>query len=721
MTVSIDWGTYVISVPSGDLTHIQSVPTIIKEMDIDWFRLQLKDIEDSEEGMVFPNTHNHNTEVSLGGLTYARVVEILDPYTITFEDGQYAVNLVGANSNIGDKVNVNQVSVRSNNSAGMISSPEIQYSTFQNRVTIDTVDGSAGTVYPKGTPLDPVNNLDDALFIAEYRGFKELFLLSDLTIPSGYDIGTYTVKSDNWLVVNVASGALTNDTVFDQISLYGAFNGYWNVLNNCWANDLTNFTGWLVGGSFGQIQLAPYNEASAGQSFFDNIVPLYPNEQSVLIMNSGVAVAMTSCSDLYTVKNMADGSILKIGLNEGVVTLDASCSGGEVHIAGIGEVINNSTIVPDISNLIRGKEMQLSSYNNGVTIDTINGTDDTIYPYGTIFSPCKTLDNAITIAQDHGFKRIYMNSNLVIPSSTFALYDFIGRGHDITTLTIDNSLLDRCVVRNSKVTGYCASGSYIETFVCELDDLYNISIDAYECTLEGKLGLANQDDCNFYACVDGIAGAGTPTLILNNCDSVGLWRYSGGVALSGIINPNINISVNFNSGRLSVDSSDIAGSITVRGIGSITGTTGGTTINADGLISNDSIWNNDVRTLTSAGAGGATAQEVWEYTNRSLNRAVSVSGIPTVNTVQVSGEYVRKEDLQGAGSNLTAADIWTYGNRTLTDQRLAAVSGILDLMAPLLIGTVTGAGTNEEIYTYGGKTVKVYATTEGNVTSVVFS
>ena len=118
--ISMNWGTRVVFVPKADLTLVQSSPTEIYNMDLNWFRLQLKDLEDGEEGMPFPDTHRHNTEVSLGGLTFARVIEMINDYTITFEDGQYAVNLIGANSNVADKVNVNQVSVRSSNSAGMI-------------------------------------------------------------------------------------------------------------------------------------------------------------------------------------------------------------------------------------------------------------------------------------------------------------------------------------------------------------------------------------------------------------------------------------------------------------------------------------------------------------------------------------------------------------------------------------------------------------------------
>jgi hypothetical protein len=36
--------------------------------------------------MAFPSTHIHNTAVTLSGVTYARTVEIINGYTIDFED-----------------------------------------------------------------------------------------------------------------------------------------------------------------------------------------------------------------------------------------------------------------------------------------------------------------------------------------------------------------------------------------------------------------------------------------------------------------------------------------------------------------------------------------------------------------------------------------------------------------------------------------------------------
>ncbi len=117
MAISINWATKVISVPQSYLTSLGGG---IYELDVDQFRLDLKDLEDSETGMIFPQTHNHNTTVTLSGVTYARTVEIINGYTVDFEDGTYTVKCVGANHNIGDVKVVDNVSLLIGNSAGLI-------------------------------------------------------------------------------------------------------------------------------------------------------------------------------------------------------------------------------------------------------------------------------------------------------------------------------------------------------------------------------------------------------------------------------------------------------------------------------------------------------------------------------------------------------------------------------------------------------------------------
>lgn len=119
MAISINWPTKVISVPQSDLTLVSGTDY---DLDVDQFRKDLRALEDDPEGMPFVRTHKHNTEVTLGGITYARTVEIINGYTVTFEDtgSPYSVNLVGANNNIQDVTNLNDVSIRSQNSAGLI-------------------------------------------------------------------------------------------------------------------------------------------------------------------------------------------------------------------------------------------------------------------------------------------------------------------------------------------------------------------------------------------------------------------------------------------------------------------------------------------------------------------------------------------------------------------------------------------------------------------------
>jgi hypothetical protein len=120
MAISINWSTRVITVPQADLTLVSGT---LYELDVDTFRLSLRDIEDGEEGAAFVPTHTHSTAVTLSGVTYARTVEIINGYTITFEDtgSPYTVRMTGANHNLADVTNyTSEVSLIVGNSAGLI-------------------------------------------------------------------------------------------------------------------------------------------------------------------------------------------------------------------------------------------------------------------------------------------------------------------------------------------------------------------------------------------------------------------------------------------------------------------------------------------------------------------------------------------------------------------------------------------------------------------------
>jgi hypothetical protein len=221
--------------------------------------------------------------------------------------------------------------------------PEIEQNSFLGHVTLDVNNGVAGTLYPIGTPTSPVNNLEDAKIIAAYRGFKRINLQSNLTITTGQNINELHFVSDNWIEITIEPGVATQNTNFEKLSVYGEFDGFWNVLEDCWVYDITNFCGWLRGGSFVNVSLAPYTVESNGQSFFDEVVPMFPDEYSTIICNTDTAVAISSHTGKLDIKSMTDGTIIEIGFRTGKLRVDNSNIGGILKLRGVCELENTST------------------------------------------------------------------------------------------------------------------------------------------------------------------------------------------------------------------------------------------------------------------------------------------------------------------------------------------------------------------------------------------
>lgn len=342
MALSVDPLTYVITVPKADLTLIQSVPTEIRELNLNTFRLNLKGWEDEIEGIVQTKTHTHNTEVSLGGLTYARVIEILAPYSITFEDGAYAVNLTGANSNVGDKVNVNQVSVRSANSAGLISSPAIEYGSYQNQVTVDLINGSSGTLFPIGTPQEPVNNLADAKLIADYRGFNTIQFIGDGDMDTAIDFTDFVIlgQNSNLTEIIVDTLAITNNCEFRECTLTGVLDGG-SIIRSSIIHDLT-----YVNGVVFNTMINPGTITLGGgtTAHFLNCFSGVPGTSTPTIdfNNSSNSLAMRNYNGGIKLVNKSGIESVSIDLNSGQCILASTITGGTIVCRGVGKLIDES-------------------------------------------------------------------------------------------------------------------------------------------------------------------------------------------------------------------------------------------------------------------------------------------------------------------------------------------------------------------------------------------
>lgn len=135
-----------------------------------------------------------------------------------------------------------QIVRTSSSSATLQELQDIQYSSFGGGVTVDTASGFAGTTFPTGTPRQPVDNLTDALSIANERGFTMIYLESSLTIPSGLDFTGFTFQgqSAHETAVVLAASASLGEAGFEGCVVSGDATGVGHF-NNCNLNTLTNY------------------------------------------------------------------------------------------------------------------------------------------------------------------------------------------------------------------------------------------------------------------------------------------------------------------------------------------------------------------------------------------------------------------------------------------------------------------------------------------------
>lgn len=351
MAISVDWPPKIITVPKADTVLVDIGPPEIRSFSVDTLRLALKDLEDEFIGGIYSDdTHSHNPPVTVGGVTLARVVEIINGYTLTFGNGVYAVNLEGGNNNIVDVLNLNSVQVRSNNSAGLTYSKQVEDQSFlDNRIYINVANGQPGTAFPIGTPGTPVNNLKDAQIIISNRTLpKKLHITGGLVIGAQEDISDYNVQGAGSIrlsQINFTAGCVTTDAVFFGIDLKGTQLGRIIGFERCVGTDLIAFEGALVdSGISGTITIVDtdgFDLVGLINCFSLTSTGVAPIIDCNALVDLDLLIK--GYRGLLTLKNISDASMnVDIDSDSIFLTLDSTCTAGKITVRGLGIIIDNS-------------------------------------------------------------------------------------------------------------------------------------------------------------------------------------------------------------------------------------------------------------------------------------------------------------------------------------------------------------------------------------------
>ncbi len=433
--ITMDWPNRNIIIPRTEMTLIQTSPVEVRELDANTFRLALKSFEDEPEAMVFPNTHNNYPPTTVGGVTLARVIELINDYTVTFEDGQYAVNIVGANTNIADRVIVNQVSVRSANSAGLIQTRELEQASYNGKVYIDTANGTDGTVYPTGTLQKPVKTLVDAKFIAAQRGLDLFYLKSNITIGATDDVTNLRFEGDGATLnvfrttVTLMQGCITTNSQWTHCKITG-YQGGESQYHDCIIDGLENAhciykqCGLLDGTSRGYTIKQTSSVSSGHASYFKEC---YSDEATAIIDRNGARLNITLDGFNGRIKiinqnHPTTSGQMWIHMNGGTVTVDSTCTTGKITVTGFGTLVNNSL----------GTEVDADGF--AVTVDAIwSATSRTLTD--TSVSASTLLEykaSNITTDSDPGAGRVRWNNATQASATQIYLDHSTNTGLDIS-------------------------------------------------------------------------------------------------------------------------------------------------------------------------------------------------------------------------------------------------------------------------------------------------
>ena len=627
MNINIDWGILNINVPRTEMLLVQSTPVEIRQLDLTEFRFAMHDKQDDEAGMSYKHMHERVPPKTVAGVTLAQVIEIVNNYTVTFEDGLYNVNIVGGNSNVADKVIKNQVGVNTANSAGLQDSTSLQAASFGGVVTIDVINGVTGTVFPIGTKGTPSNNIQDIKTILDKQNMNTIEIIGSLTLDTGDDVSNLIIQGTNPMtsLLHVEPGAITDNLYVKELYFDGTLDGG-SILRDCVLGTIHYFNGYIE------------HCALTSNTLYVNGLGVLLNCSAGATCISAPIIDLTNVNGLaireyngnLLIKEKHNSSICQIGMN-GLLEIDPTVDTGGIIVYGDVDVVDNSTgtfIVDDrstgapseIANAVwiesnrtlteggsggldeEELHLALDNYankndwkadigylNKSVYIDT----DALFNGDGSQGSPYDNVNDAKDHAENTGIKNIFASGDIIVPGNL--------KGMNVYGIGIPKIDLNGKNIKNSRFYEAELSGTYTDALIAQECHLMNgmlLGGHFLTCELLGTLTASSTaGEVTLVNCFSGIHN-GEVILSMNPGfeTKVLVSGYKGNIKITNTDNANDKLTLIMDGGVVTLDPTCTLGNIEIDGHCIIINNSNGTIIT-------------DNRLPTAL----QTAEEVWEY------------------------------------------------------------------------------------------------------------
>lgn len=533
-------------------------------------------------------------------------------------------NIVAVDSN-GDSMSAifptafTQIVRTSSSSATLQELESIQFSSFNGGVTIDVVNGTAGTLFPIGTLQMPVSNVTDAKTIALERGFFTFYIIGDITLGSESDIDSFILigQNPNKSSIVILDVANVNECEFKEATISGTLDGNC-IIEDCTISYLFYVEG-LVKNSIlaGNVTLGG-TETSHFLGCWSGVVGT--QTPTINMGGSGRGLGMRSYSGGIKIVNKNGSENISIDLISGQVKLDSSVVSGTIVIRGTGTIEDYSSAEVDLNALLNTETMTRTSWDT-VYINTIIGTSGTDFPLGTLGYPVNNISNAKTISEYIGSHQIHLHGNITLDSS-FAGYTFGSEVSTGTIINLNNQDIDHAFFENITLSG--SQNGHIHTNGCLLVNITNMEGEFKNSIISSDL------DCKTGGWTY-IWGGRAVAATLFYVDMNGAAKVTMGATINCMLKNMTSSEATFlkeGSGATSADDTNTAGNIMITGDGNWTDLGVGAGVNVIDDTIRNTVWTYDTRTLTSI--SGVEVEGDWTLTEKKQIRyALGVDGSQT--------------------------------------------------------------------------------------------
>jgi hypothetical protein len=473
--------------------------------------------------------------------------------------------------------------------SGLTLETALQAITYNGRVVIDNASIYSGTVFPVGTDGYPVNNIADAVLIAERENIKEFYLVGNVDITQ--DIEGYRIIGNNggeWVTVY---GVGMHGVFLENVIIGGAIDvgteRQIRALNCQILPDTTGLSGvFKTCGFMGNVQ-------------FDNSLPIglldcFPVRLSNLlpdpVFSFGDGIDDTVSFNI-TMVNFVGGATFANSINAanfielnstgGNLVFDSSNTAGTYRVTGIADNAvtdntNGATVLVDTlaaSAVVLNEALEKIDYSNKVVIDVNSIYTGQLHPIGTNKYPVNNLADAHQIAETYNLYRFEVRSDLTIDEAMTDGYVFYGKaGNEIITLTGVNIL--NMGFENVYITGD-AGGVLTRTRNCKVNGITNWQGAIWDSIIFDDIHIVGGSDSiimNSYtmnaASVN--ENTGTPTIFLGelldglSCNfNVRGWH--GPIQIANIDNQSKAAVIHATAGFLIIDSTCTDGYLFMQG------------------------------------------------------------------------------------------------------------------------------------------------------------